>query len=63
MSFEDPNDAPKADHTTGYKCDHCEHLHVALMDEDDRCIATAVMSREMLEGMLKAIDDQLPTIQ
>jgi hypothetical protein len=53
MTFEDPNHAPKADSTRAYKCSACEHLHVALVDEDGLFIATAVMSIEMLEGLLK----------
>jgi len=56
-----PNDAPKADSTHYYKCDACEHLHVMLIDEDGDCIATAVMSRDMLINMLSTIDDE-PTV-
>lgn len=55
----DPNDAPKAENCRWYKCEHCEHLHVILIDEDDRPIATSVLSREMLEHMLQAIDEPL----
>lgn len=54
--FEDPNDAPKADRVTGYKCEACEHLHIVLVDEDGLALATAVVSREMLEQMLTMID-------
>ena len=57
MAFEDPNDAPKAERTECYKCGHCDNLHVALVDEDGLYIAIAIMSKEMLEGMLKRIDE------
>lgn len=60
MNYNDPNDAPKASSTRFYKCDECEHLHVMLLDEFDRFIATAVVSREMLVGMQCCIDDKLP---
>lgn len=54
MPHKDPNQAPKADYVQCFKCDSCEHLHVALMDEADRFIAIAIMTKEMLEGMLAA---------
>lgn len=60
MAYPDPDDAPQADSTRFYKCDACEHLHVMLMDEEDHCHATAVISREMLLGMLAAVDGLLP---
>lgn len=56
MSVADPNDAPKADHLQSYKCDACKHLHVVLIDEEDRYIATAVISREMSENMFRMLD-------
>lgn len=58
--YEDPDDAPQADSTRFYKCEACEHLHVMLMSEEDRCYATAVISREMLLGMLAAVDGEPP---
>ena len=58
MAFQDPNDAPKADHTEYYKCGGCDNLHVALYDEDDNCHATAVMSRDMLLHMLEVVDGE-----
>jgi hypothetical protein len=54
--FDNPNDAPKADSTRYYKCDTCEHLHVILVDEDDRTLASAVYSRVALIHMLEVID-------
>lgn len=61
MAHEDPDDAPKADHTGYYKCDGCSNLHVALYDEDDNCHATAVMSRDMLIHMLEVVDGEPST--
>jgi hypothetical protein len=57
MASEDPNDAPKADSVSYYKCDGCENLHVLLHDEDDFTIATATMSRDMLLHMLGVVDE------
>lgn len=57
MTYDDPNNAPKAHTTQSYKCNRCEHLHVMLMDEQGKYIATAVISRAMLVNMLKVIDD------
>lgn len=63
-SYEDPNRAPKADHVQGFKCDHCEHFHLALMDGKDRFIATAILSQDQIEGMLDIIQENLDlTIQ
>lgn len=56
MTYEDPNDAPKADSTHYYKCDHCEHLHMILVDEIGRTYVTAIISRDMLIHMLEVID-------
>jgi hypothetical protein len=58
MAYSDPNDAPKADATRYYKCDGCEHLHVMLVDADDKTYATAVVHREMLLHMLSVIDGE-----
>lgn len=58
LMFEDPNDAPKADSTRYYKCDGCAHLHVALVDKDDNCYVTAIISREMLVHMLEVLDEE-----
>lgn len=55
MSYDDPNDAPKADSTRWYKCDACEHLHVLLQDEQDRTIASAVIDEGMLKRMLETV--------
>jgi hypothetical protein len=61
MVYDNPNHAPKAYSTKYYKCDACERLHVVLVDKDDKYIATAVISRDVLEHMFKVIDDD-PTI-
>lgn len=53
----DPNDAPAARITEWYKCDSCGNLHLILLDEHDKIIATAVISKRMLIDMLKAIDE------
>jgi membrane-bound inhibitor of C-type lysozyme len=58
MAHEDPDDAPKADSTRHYKCDACQHLHMLLMDEDDKTIATAVIDRQTLVHMLSVIDGE-----
>jgi hypothetical protein len=60
VAYEDCDDAPQADSTRFYKCDGCQHLHVMLMNEDDLCYATAVISREMLLGMLACVDGEPP---
>lgn len=61
MAYRNPNDAPKADTTSYYKCAHCEHLHVMLKDEDDNTLATAVMSYDMLRHMIEVVNGE-PTM-
>jgi hypothetical protein len=63
MRTKDPNRAPKADHVQGFKCDGCDNLHLALMDENDRFIATAVLTVEMLWGMLDIVEGPKPEAQ
>jgi hypothetical protein len=52
---EREHDVPIADSVKAYKCDHCEHLHLVLVDEADAPIASAVLTVEMLEGMLNIV--------
>ena len=48
-----------ADHCRWYKCDHCEHLHVVLLDVDNEPIATAVFSQMMLTHMLAVLTGEI----
>jgi hypothetical protein len=55
MHDEREHDVEIADSVRGYKCDHCEHLHLVLLDLDDEPIATAVLTIEMLQNMLRIV--------
>jgi hypothetical protein len=48
-----------ADHCRWYKCEHCDHLHVVLLDIDNDPIATAVLSEDMLKHMLAVVNDEV----
>lgn len=54
----DINDAPAARITEWYKCDSCENLHMILFNENDKVIATAIISKQMLIHMLKTIGEE-----
>ena len=58
MAHKNPNHAPKADSAHYYKCGTCDHLHVALVDEDGDTHATAVMSYDMLRHMIEVINGE-----
>ena len=55
MPHVEPDQGEIADSVRGYKCDRCEHLHLILLDVDDQPIATALLTQEMLENMLRMI--------
>jgi hypothetical protein len=65
MSIPRQRRAPKgppvedADHCTWYKCEHCEHLHVVLLDVDNEPIATTVFSQIMLTHMLAVVNGEI----
>lgn len=55
MSYENPDDAPRANSTQWYKCESCENLHIILLDENNESIATAVFDEDMLNRMLSTV--------
>ena len=52
-----PAEVPRAESTSWYMCEACEHLHLVLRDLNEKPIADGVLSREMLERMLACLDE------
>jgi hypothetical protein len=45
----------RATYTRWYFCDHCENIHIALKDKDDKIYTEAVMSDAMVLGLVAAL--------
>lgn len=57
ITDDDIDRAPRADTVHWYKCDGCENLHVVLCDEENKVIATMVLSEQMLVRMMEVIHE------
>lgn len=55
---DSPIPLPQSDSMHWFKCDHCEHLHLILFDEDNHPFATAVISEEQLQNMLETVREE-----
>jgi hypothetical protein len=58
----DPNTGiPVSSRFAAYKCDHCDNVHIMLLDEKGHAFAGAVLSDEMVLGIVDVFNNKIRT--
>ncbi len=50
---------PVSSRMAAFKCDHCDNVHIILCDEAGHPFATAVLSDEMVLGIMEVFNNHL----
>jgi hypothetical protein len=50
---------PISSRFAAYKCDHCDNVHIVLCDEAGNVFAAAVLSDEMVLGIMDVFNNKL----
>jgi hypothetical protein len=58
----DPDtDIPISSRFSAYKCEHCDNVHIILFDDDHHPFAYAVLSDEMVLGIMDVFNNKIRT--